>query len=700
MKNEDIINNFSVIKSGNVNNVDGYFIECPGKSLHTTNNNDDDCFLGISDNNQIHLHCFHGSCESVIQSTKSELYNNEDIDEKIKRLKNKLFKKPSIKPFDVIVPPSTSTVRHGPMNITLPVGMDNGFKVILETFYKPEDAVMFFYVVRRTKADLSDKELEQYKNKEEWEMPLDFHRYEITATVKELLDKTNGDVRKLNQVCNIDVNYDGVYFMPNCLYAKGYPRKSNCIKEIKYVLIECDLLKEKSQQWGNFINSGIPFAWALDSGKKSIHFIVPVIASNNEDLKKLMKEVEKRLPHLLLDSKTADASRYSRMPGAFRQGKEQRLLAINGNQEHFKTLNEWIDNERMLDFKESGRFNCKSIGDMTPIDDSLNLINGRCFKRGQVWVLVARSNIGKSVLMTQQLMQWACGQKFAGMGPSKPLKCLLLSYENDEDTNRIIKQSVYDAFDYTDKQKKLCEENLRVIYNPEQFSEEQFLIWADMCIRLEKPDIVAIDTFFSMASQYDIMKPVGVTTVINGCLIPLSKKYKCGAMIVHHTNKGDDSQVSGPGPIIGSSTVMTYLEDLDVKNNYYQLRMFKEKFPFWIGLDGKPTATKILQRSEDYTKLYWTEGNKEEYDFQFAKGKYTDDKNSHKDLWNIIKENPGINVTGLKEKCKSIPNGKNKNNINDWLTSLEKHNLITNKGTKTKKQLFIVDGTTEESVII
>lgn len=138
--------------------------------------------------------------------------------------------------------------------------------------------------------------------------------------------------------------------------------KNSDVEEFRHCLIESDSLP-KEEQLRKIRELNLPCSALVDSGGKSIHAIVKIEAGNDE---KLYRERVSKLHEFLakngfsVDKACKNASRLSRIAAVTRDGKRQRLIAVNIGMPSYK---QWQDNWELLDIRSN------------TIDDFLSLLN-------------------------------------------------------------------------------------------------------------------------------------------------------------------------------------------------------------------------------------------------------------------------------------------------------------------------------------
>ena len=128
--------------------------------------------------------------------------------------------------------------------------------------------------------------------------------------------------------------------------------KNSDVEEFRHCLIESDSLP-KGEQLRKIRELNLPCSALVDSGGKSIHAIVKIDAGKDE---KLYRERVSKLHEFLakngfpVDKACKNASRLSRIAAVTRDGKRQRLIAVNIGMPSYQ---QWQDNWELLDIRSN-----------------------------------------------------------------------------------------------------------------------------------------------------------------------------------------------------------------------------------------------------------------------------------------------------------------------------------------------------------
>lgn len=234
-------------------------------------------------------------------------------------------------------------------------------------------------------------------------------------------DRTAGQlIEELNN-CNGDIgavlgDYNeqaGAWIRFNPLDGDGCKNKN--VTEYRYALVESDAM-EIEQQNAIIRELELPVACLVHSGKKSLHAIVKVDATNYEEYRKrvdyLYNVCQKN--GMKVDIQNKNPSRLSRMPGVIRAGHKQFLVDTNIGKESWDEWKEWIEsvNDDLPDPE-----GLESVWDDLP-ELSPSLIDG-VLRQGHKMLIAGPSKAGKSFLQIEMCiciaegrkwLKWACTQ--------------------------------------------------------------------------------------------------------------------------------------------------------------------------------------------------------------------------------------------------------------------------------------------------
>lgn len=376
---------------------------------------------------------------------------------------------------------------------------------------------------------------------------------------------------------------DGVYFCFNP-FKDDSARRDDNISGYHYALIEWDHVPI-CKQIEIIIESRVPVKALIYSGGKSIHAIVPVNANNKEEYQNKVKKLfakmneysEKCIDPMLyfqneeyrslcpsevmkadprhIDPANKNPSRLSRLPGAVRNGKQQKLLGVNLGDQSF---DDWV---RVLGKNDKGE-------EITPIKEydakSLNQYEAK----QTVWIVdnilplygvtyvYGPPKSYKSFLILDMAFSIALGKDFLGF---KTKKCGVLYIDTENDLDGFKNRSVL-------LEKEIPENFYCAPYvegSPLHQLNNGFLVQLDNQLKLH-PDIkvIIIDMFSAIKPTDHLTKTHDLYKQDNDVMTMLREfcfNHDVVAILIHHTKKGKEedplSMASGTlGAVGGAST--------------------------------------------------------------------------------------------------------------------------------------------------
>lgn len=318
----------------------------------------------------------------------------------------------------------------------------------------------------------------------------------------------------------------------------AYVRVNPCMDEtgsdsgvsaFRHVLVEMDE-KTKDEQWTILKDSKLPLSVVIDSGGKSLHGWVRVEAANKEEWSERRDVVYRHLEALGIDPKNKNASRFSRLAGVMRDGKEQKLLAINVGVVNWDAFTDYLESQDMPQ-----EFTLQSIIDYDPENDPDNLIGDRWIRRGSSVLFVGQSGCGKSSMAFYQGLRWAIGSDWFGCQPVRPLKVAYVQAENDiADQHDALKGAAQMVFG-SDWRNGLRRADM-LFFREAVRTGAEFTTMLRRLIRKTKVDIVYIDPLLSYigGNPSDIEVCANFTRHL---LQPIMMETGVVIVLVHHFPK-------------------------------------------------------------------------------------------------------------------------------------------------------------------
>ncbi len=397
--------------------------------------------------------------------------------------------------------------------------------------------------------------------------------------------------------------------------------KNSDVEEFRHCLIESDSLP-KEEQLRKIRELNLPCSALVDSGGKSIHAIVKIDAGKDE---KLYRERVSKLHEFLakngfpVDKACKNASRLSRIAAVTRDGKRQRLIAVNIGMPSYQ---QWQDNWELLDIRSN------------TIDDFLNanaedmsdcLLGYRFLCTECPWLIIAASGIGKSVLAMQMAILFATGRDLWKLKPHKARKVVLIQAENNFLDLVEPAQSITRILGLSETEKADLRKNFRVISDDTHSGEGFVRLLSSICDRY-KPEIVIVDPLMAYIGG-EISKQEVCTKFFRNGINPVIHRYNIGLIVLHHTGKprskdlknfeqNTDLEYLG----IGSSDITNWARAVSIimpsqhDKNIYEFKHVKR---------GKRTGSEpviYLKQGRNHKDIFWYLSEKPEKVVKTQKG--------------------------------------------------------------------------------
>lgn len=442
-------------------------------------------------------------------------------------------------------------------------------------------------------------------------------------------DRTAGDlIEKLNRCNDIsdvlgDYNPEvGAWIRFNPLDGKGI--KNENVTEFKYALVESDSMEIEKQN-ATIRELELPVACLVHSGKKSLHAIVRVDASDYNEYRKRVDYLYKvcNKNGLEIDQQNRNPSRLSRMPGIMRNGQKQHLIDVNIGKKNWEEWYEWIE----------------SVNDDLPDPESLDdywddmpelappLING-VLRQGHKMLIAGPSKAGKSFALIEMCIAIAEGQKWLGW-PCTQGKIMYVNLELDRASCLHRFKDVYNAMGIKpDHLKNIDIWNLRGKAVPmdklapklirRAAKKDYIAIVIDPIYKVITGDENSADQMANFCNQFD-----KVCTELN-----------CAVIYCHHHSKGAQGgkksmdRASGSGVFARDPDALLDLIELDISESLLKSESNKavcEVCRKWLGnagkldvfsLDDEFNETAMLQACRTHLKESYEEIIKEVTDIR------------------------------------------------------------------------------------
>lgn len=208
-----------------------------------------------------------------------------------------------------------------------------------------------------------------------------------------------------------------------------------------YVLVESDDLPIEEQK-KLMISLKLPIAAMIESGGKSIHSIVKIQAKNEAEYKQRVEFLFDYLTKhkFIVDENNKNPARLSRLPGAERNGKIQKLISVNigcASWADWKDYIEGIDDDLPPITSLKAQF-------ANPPQLSPELIGG-ILREGNKMIITGESKAGKTCLSQELAVCIAEGKPWLGKFKCEQGKVLYMNLEVEEASLFFRFKTIYEA---------------------------------------------------------------------------------------------------------------------------------------------------------------------------------------------------------------------------------------------------------------
>ena len=300
-------------------------------------------------------------------------------------------------------------------------------KVYLETLFKPDDYVGIV--------------VNSFQREDGKYTPA--NRGDFSRTVSQLLsslEKYSDDLGATIGDWNADA---GAWIRFNPCDGKGV-RDENATA-FKYTLIESDEVSIE-EQYRAYKRWNLPIAALVFSGTKSLHAIVKIDAVNEKEYAQRVAFLYTFLSNhkFKVDTQNKNVMRLSRLPGATRNGKVQKLLATNIGAQN------WSVWRNSLEEVENPLPSITSLSEKFLHPDPIPnpLIEG-VLREGHKMIIAGPSKAGKSFALMELCVALAEGGKWLGKFQCEKCKVLYVNLEIDGPSADERFRKIYSALGYS-----------------------------------------------------------------------------------------------------------------------------------------------------------------------------------------------------------------------------------------------------------
>lgn len=422
----------------------------------------------------------------------------------------------------------------------------------------------------------------------------------------------------------------GAFVRINPFTAGDYSGADKAVSSFRHVLVEMDV-EEKATQEKILTESGLPISVLIDSGGKSIHAWVRVDAVDRAQWDERRDVIYELLAAKGIDPKNRNPSRYSRLPGADRDGSRQRLIATRIG------ADTWENWQADIDIAADASTSL-SVDDLIRFEignDPDNLIGNRWLTRGSSMILSGGSGIGKSSLLMQLVIQWATGQPWFGISPVKPLKIGVIQAENNTGDLAEAFQGVLQSYKtHQPEWTGMLRSNLSFRSETTR-TGDAFLDYARRYITKAKLDLIIADPLLSYFGD-DLSDQAKVSVFLRNRLQPILQQTGVCWIWIHHIAKPAKERDEPPTLMelaysgFGSSELTNWAREIAViqEVGHHKPRKFRLAFCKRGGRLPQPVLN--IAHAEPSTGISWVEWNPMTYRHQKQpKGKGSGAQGNH-----------------------------------------------------------------------
>jgi hypothetical protein len=251
--------------------------------------------------------------------------------------------------------------------------------------------------------------------------------------------------------------------------------------------------------------------------------------------------------------------------------------------------------------------------------DPDELLRYRFLCRLGALLLCGPTGIGKSSLALNLALLWAVGRDGFGIKPARALRSLFIQAENDDGDLAEMRDGIIAGLNFTPEQTRQATGSVVVAREDERVGKRFFLETVQPLLEAHKPDLLWIDPALSyLGGETNSQRDVGA--FLRNGLNPLLRRYNCGAVVVHHTNKppqghekptwtGGDFAYLGAGSAEWANWARAVLALRSIgQHPVYELRAAKRGGRLgWQMPEGASGFVKYLSQAAEPGAICWRE---------------------------------------------------------------------------------------------
>ncbi len=256
-------------------------------------------------------------------------------------------------------------------------------------------------------------------------------------------------------------------------------------------------------------------------------------------------------------------------------------------------------------------------------DDPDELLRRRFMCRGGSALLIGPTGIGKSSFEMQAAVLWSLGKPCFDIEPSRPLTSVIVQAENDDGDLVEMREGVFTGLGLTEAEREIAKR--RILVHSENAKTSALLVSQALrpLLIAHRPDLLWLDNLFAYCGC-NVSDQEQMTAFLRTLLNPLIKEFRCGLVIVHHTNKPPSGEQkatwkdnefaylgSGTNELANWPRAILGLRALNTPG-VFELLAPKRGFRLgWRDGEGKRTIKRNIAHAKDGL-IYWREAHAEE----------------------------------------------------------------------------------------
>jgi len=236
-------------------------------------------------------------------------------------------------------------------------------------------------------------------------------------------------------------------------------------------------------------------------------------------------------------------------------------------------------------------------------------------RMGDAATFISTAGAGKSVGITQAAYAWGLGFPYFGIQPTRPLRVLLFSGEDDDVTLGQCREGFLEHSEaitgkrLIESDLETLDRNLRTDFSREHVGN-QFHVRLPKLLEQEPADLVLVNPLFSYIGG-DIV--ANASEWFRVWLLPLLQQFECAAIVASHTNRmttkswdEKDDVYSGIGGSEMANIPRSVLTLRPTKaNGLFELKVGKRQTTGWKDGDDKFTPSYFVKRSDNPERPAW-----------------------------------------------------------------------------------------------